>query len=186
DPDNSPAGSYIQMWSRYIIDTEGWSDTLVGEDLPLGDLANAKLTRAFVRALAAARRLDTAGLNGAVAQVQHERQAFEKVLADRHEGARGYQMRAEVLDQEIRALVLLTENHGEEAIAVLREAASKEEAMPVEFGPPFVDKPAPELLGDVLAGMGRAADAAAAYESALRRTPNRAASIKGLARARSK
>ncbi len=186
DPDNSPAGSYIQMWSRYIIDTEGWSDTLVGEDLPLGDLANAKLTRAFVRALAAARRLDTAGLNGAVAQVQHERQAFEKVLADRHEGARGYQMRAEVLDQEIRALVLLTEDHGEEAIAVLREAASKEEAMPVEFGPPFVDKPAPELLGDVLAGMGRAADAAAAYESALRRTPNRAASIKGLARARSK
>jgi len=186
DPDNVPAGSYIQMWSRYIIDTEGWSDPLVGEDLPLGDLANARLTRAFVRALAAARRGDTVALQDAVALVQHERQAFEKALAVRREDSHAYGIRAEVFEQEIRALMLLAENNDEKAVAVLRAAASKEEAMPIEFGPPFVDKPASELLGDVLIAMGRAADAAAAYESALRRTPNRVASINGLARARSK
>ena len=44
------------MWSRYIIDTEEWNGSLVREDLPLGNLAGAALTRAFVRALAAAKR----------------------------------------------------------------------------------------------------------------------------------
>jgi hypothetical protein len=45
--------------------------------------------------------------------------------------------------------------------------------MPAEFGPPFVDKPARELLGDVLQQIGRPREAAAAYEAALRRTPGR-------------
>jgi len=185
DPDNIPAGSYIQMWSRYIIDTEGWSDSLVREDLPLGDMTNAKLTRAFVRALAAARRSDAVALKDALARVHDERQALERVLASRREGADGYRVRAEVLEREIQALTLLAENNSDEAVVLLRDAAAKEQAMPIEFGPPFVDKPAPELLGDVLLAMGRATDAAAAYESALQRAPNRAASVSGLARARS-
>jgi len=185
DPDNIPAGSYIQMWSRYIIDTEGWSDSLVREDLPLGDMTNAKLTRAFVRALAAARRSDAVALKDAIARVHDERQALERVLASRREGADGYRVRAEVLEREIQELTLLAENNSDEAVVLLRDAAAKEQAMPIEFGPPFVDKPAPELLGDVLLAMGRATDAAAAYESALQRAPNRAASVSGLARARS-
>jgi hypothetical protein len=86
--------------------------------------------------------------------------------------------------REIQALALLAENKRDEAEVLLRDAAAKEQAMPIEFGPPFVDKPAPELLGDVLLAMGRATDAAAAYESALRRAPNRAASVSGLALAR--
>ena len=55
--------------------------------------------------------------------------------------------------------------------------------MPLEFGPPFVDKPADELLGDVLLALGQKAEAKIAYESALERAPNRAASVTGLVRA---
>jgi tetratricopeptide (TPR) repeat protein len=185
DPDNSPAGSYIQMWSRYIIDTEAWSDSLVWEDLPLGDLTNAKLTRAFVRALAAARRSDAAALKNALARVQGERQALVKVLVGRREGSDRYRVRAAVLEREIQALASLAENNSDEAVALLRSAAADEQGTPIEFGPPFVDKPAYELLGDVSLAMGRATDAAADYESALKRAPNRAASVTGLARARS-
>jgi tetratricopeptide (TPR) repeat protein len=184
DPDNIPASSYIQMWSRYIIDTEGWSGPLVREDLPLGDLTNAKLTREFVRALAAARRFDTAALKEALARVQNERQALERVLAGRREGGDRYRARAVVLEGEIQALALLADDHQDEAVSVLQNAATIEQATPLEFGPPFVDKPAHELLGDVLLAMGRATDAAAAYESALKRAPKRAASVNGLARAR--
>jgi hypothetical protein len=38
--------------------------------------------------------------------------------------------------------------------------------MAVEFGPPFVDKPAAELLGEILTDAGRHADAAAAFRRA--------------------
>jgi len=54
--------------------------------------------------------------------------------------------------------------------------------MPVEFGPPFIDKPAGELLGDVLLALGQKAEAKMAYESALERAPNRTASVTGLTR----
>ena len=53
--------------------------------------------------------------------------------------------------------------------------------MPIEFGPPFADKPAHELLGDVLLSLGRKAEAATAYEAALKRTPNRTSSVNGRA-----
>ena len=181
DPDNIPAGSYVQMWSRYIIDTEDWNGALVREELPLGDLAGAKLTRAFVRALAAAKRSDAA-LRDTRARVQQARAALEEVLTGRREGSDRYRGRAAVLEREIQALVLLAENKKDEAVASLRDAAAEEAAMPVEFGPPFVDKPAHELLGEVLLWLGRPAEAASAYESALKRAPNRAASVKGLAR----
>ena len=185
DPDNVPAGSYIQMWSRYVIDTEDWSAPLAREDLPLGDLTNARLTKAFVHALAAARRSDATSVKDALARVSTERQALEKVLAGRRERSDRYRARAAVLEQEIQALALLADSRNDEAVAALRDAAANEQATPIEFGPPFVDKPAHELLGDVLLAMGRASDAAAAYESALARAPNRAASVRGLARARS-
>jgi hypothetical protein len=58
DPDNIPAASYIQMWSRYLVDTGDWNGDLASEDIPLGSLAGAKLTRAFVRALRAANGSD--------------------------------------------------------------------------------------------------------------------------------
>jgi hypothetical protein len=71
----------------------------------------------------------------------------------------------------------------EQRIALLEEAATREEAMPPTFGPPSVVKPAAELLGDILVEVGRADDAAAAYMAQLARTPRRAAALLGLARA---
>jgi tetratricopeptide (TPR) repeat protein len=51
------------------------------------------------------------------------------------------------------------------------------------MGPPRPIKPAQELLGEVLLETGRAAEARDAFEAALRRNPNRSASVLGLARA---
>lgn len=184
DPDNIPAASYIQMWSRYIIDTQDWSGVVVREDLPLGNLAGARLTRAFVRALAAANRSDQAALANASDEMSLALRALEAVLAAAPTGRDRYQRRATVLEREVRALTLLNRGRSEEAVAELRAAAAIELAMPVEFGPPFVDKPAYELLGDVLLALGRREEAAGAYRSALTAAPNRAAAVSGLARTR--
>ena len=173
------------MWSRYLIDTGEWTSALAGENLPLGDLAGAKLTRAFVRALAAATRSDGEALKAAHAGVTEARSALDAFLAARPAGRERYRDRAGVLEREIAALALLAAGRTDEAIAALREAAAAEAAMAVEFGPPFVDKPADELLGDVLLALGRGKEAADAYDMALKRAPNRALSVAGLARAKS-
>ena len=55
--------------------------------------------------------------------------------------------------------------------------------MPFEFGPPFVDKPARELLGEMLLQQGRAAEARREFEAALSRAPERIASLAGLEKA---
>jgi tetratricopeptide (TPR) repeat protein len=181
DPDNIPAGSYIQMWSRYVIDTEAWSAPLAQEELPLGDLTGATVTRAFVRTLAAAKRANAAAFRAAKAEFENARRSLDAFLATRPSGRERYRARAAVLDREVEALALLLDKKPDEAVAALRTAAAAEAAMPVEFGPPFVDKPAAELLGDVLLGLGRKPEARTAYESALERAPNRVSIVAGLA-----
>jgi hypothetical protein len=68
----------------------------------------------------------------------------------------------------------------ERALALAREAAAAEGAMPIEFGPPHVDKPAHELLGELLLDAGRTDEARDAFESALARTPERTQAEAGL------
>ena len=63
---------------------------------------------------------------------------------------------------------------------MLEKTAKSETTMPFEFGPPVVEKPTYELLGDELFAAGRAADAAAAYRIALERVPGRRTTVEGL------
>jgi tetratricopeptide (TPR) repeat protein len=175
DPDNIPAGSYIQMWSRYLVDTGAWSSDLAREDLPLGDLAGAKLTRAYVRGLGAAARHDAADLDTALNDVRSLRRQLPAGQGGR------YANRADVLERQLQALRLLEDHRTADALAALKQAAVAEDAMPVEFGPPFVDKPTYELLADILLIEGRPDDAAVAFREALARAPQRAAATRGLA-----
>jgi tetratricopeptide (TPR) repeat protein len=183
DPDNIPAGSYIQMWSRFVLDTDGWRSEVIAEEIPLGNLAGARFTRAFVRAIAAARRNDASALRDSAREVTNARDDLERVLADRRETADQYRRRADVLAKEIAALSLLAAGNADGAIALLRDAAAEEGRMRVEFGPPFVDKPAAELLGETLASAGIHSEAVAAFRTALKSAPNRTPALLGLARA---
>ncbi len=185
DPDNTAAGSYIQMWSRYLIDTGDWDDPIADEDIAVGELEGPRLTRSYVRALRAAERRDVEALRGELGMLERARTAMVAALTDRHEGSEQYRHRAEVIVLEIRGLLALAERRNPEGIETLTEAADRERAMPIEFGPPFVDKPAGELLGDALLRLGRTSDAASAYSAALLRTPRRVAPTRGLERAKS-
>ena len=182
DPDNIPAGSYIQMWSRFVLDTDGWRSEVIAEDIPLGNLAGARFTRAFVRYH---RRCAAQRRRGATRQRTrgYQRDDLERVLADQREIADQCRRRADVLAKEIAALALLVAGNTDAAIALLRDAAAEQEQMRVEFGPPFVDKPAAELLGETLATAGLHRDAVAAFRTALKDAPNRTPALLGLARA---
>jgi hypothetical protein len=66
---------------------------------------------------------------------------------------------------------------------LLRKAADSETAMPFEYGPPFIDKPTGELLGEVLLDAQRPKEAREAFDQALVRTPQRTQALTGLLRA---
>ena len=92
---------------------------------------------------------------------------------------------AQVLDKEFRAVLHSAAGKHAEAVALAREAAALEEAMPFEFGPPQFVKPTHELLGELLLAAGKPADAQVAFQKSLARTPGRSRSLIGLARAAS-
>ena len=91
--------------------------------------------------------------------------------------------RSAVLESQMEALLAQAEGRTDDAIAHARAAAEREERMPFMFGPPFVDKPSHELLGEILLAAGRADEAVEAYRVALSRAPGRVMSVEGLARA---
>jgi len=68
------------------------------------------------------------------------------------------------------------------AVAKLKEAVAIEDSIDDLSQPPYPIIPANELLGDLLLTLARPADAAVAFENALRRTPNRPMAVFGLAR----
>jgi tetratricopeptide (TPR) repeat protein len=88
-----------------------------------------------------------------------------------------------VMEKELAALLALTGGRGEEAVARLQEAVVLEGQLPPPLGLPRPIKPASELSGEILLELGRPQEAAAAFERALQRAPNRSLALLGLARA---
>lgn len=174
DPDNSPIGSFAGMATRYVIDT--------GDAAPLDwplELAGAPyagLRLAFARGWVAARENDAEALEAARADFR-ERKAIADATSTSEAGV---PTRVEVLELELEALHRSMTGDADAAIEIARQAAEAEAAMPLEFGPPHVDKPTYELLGELLLAANRPAEARAAFETALSRTPERAQSEAGL------
>jgi tetratricopeptide (TPR) repeat protein len=97
--------------------------------------------------------------------------------------AADYNSRVAILQQELQAMIGAAEGKRDDAIALLRKSAVSENTMPFEYGPPFIDKPTEELLGEVLLDAQRPKEAREAFELALVRTPQRTQPLVGLARA---
>jgi tetratricopeptide (TPR) repeat protein len=184
-------GAFIGMRARYLIDTEDWT----GEVAKLAVAPTqppAVFHQEFVNGFSAVRRGDLAGARAALARMQTARQAIEQSVAaadPAHAAMPGMTMpppdagslgRLRVLTDEIAAMIRLKEGAAAEAVATLRSSAALEETLPFEFGPPFIDKPAYELLGEALLESNQPREARAAFEKALSRTPDRTAALVGL------
>jgi tetratricopeptide (TPR) repeat protein len=185
DPDASAVGSYTMMWARYLLDTGDWSGDVSGWAVDTGADPYAGLRAAFVRGFGAAQRGDTAGLRDAVerydALATRVRAMSRSAAADPE--AEEFLKGMRVLGLELQALSLRAAGNGEGAVAVLRRATAAEDAMAFAFGPPVVDEPAHELLGEVLLERRQALAAMEEFRKALLRAPKRTQSLMGLARA---
>ena len=185
DPDNSPLGSAVEMWARYVIDTKAWSggDARWAPALPAG--AWSRATWEFICGLAAAGRSDAAGFGVARAGFDRSRALLEKWIVEQPYDPENEESRKrlDVLGLELEGLGERLAGRSDSTVTLLRRATMVEDSMAFAFGPPDVDEPSHELLGQVLLALGRWAEAQGEYEAALRKAPGRVSALAGLARA---
>ncbi len=79
-----------------------------------------------------------------------------------------------------QAIMTLEGGDIEQGLALLRAAAEAEAELPVVFGPPAIEKPSWELLGEELLALGRYKEAGQAFEKALAFSPGRLLARQGL------
>ncbi len=181
DYDNSSAASFAVMRSRYLIDSGDWSGPVAAMKVDTGNVITAELARDWADAYGAVR---FGKLDAAVAAVERSRNSSERYVAAATAAGIAPEAPARrvprIAQQQLDGLLLLKRGRTQEGLALLSEAAAGERANPMEYGPPSLDKPANELLGEVLLELGRAKQACEAFQAAQVLAPGRGQSLIGL------
>ena len=90
---------------------------------------------------------------------------------------------AEIMELQLQAAIQQDAGKRDEALRLIDRAATLEDVAVFEYGPPATVKPPYEQYGEMLLAAGRHEEAAAKFEHALSRYPNRRLSVEGLNRA---
>jgi tetratricopeptide (TPR) repeat protein len=177
--------SYAEMRAHFLIDTQLWNDDAVRWTLPAGDYPFAQTVFDYTNAIGALRRGDLAGAREAALRVESGEQHFIEWMKQQKMGDSMIPMFSEaalIYNGELRAQISAAEGKTQEAVTELQRIAAKEHAMPLEFGPPNIEKPTDELLGELLLQLHRPAEARDSFQAALARTPGRRLVLEDLAR----
>jgi tetratricopeptide (TPR) repeat protein len=188
DPDNSLLGSAVQMWARYVIDTRDWSGEVARWTPDFGGAVAPRATWEFTRGLAAAEQGDAPAAQAALAAFEQARTRLVAEIARAPEpdpNDAEYEKRLGVLALELQAAIQLAGAPADTdaAIALLHRATALEDSMAFAFGPPDVDMPSHEFLGEVLLARKQFAAAVAELHAALHRAPGRVSVVRALQRA---
>lgn len=184
DPDGSSVGSSIRMQVRYLVDTADWNGDVAHWTLDLNNAPMPRYDQAFGIGFAAAERGDLASarqsLTAMDALLPTLTALFDNAgIAPNDPGRHGPQIQHD----ELEAVLLAREGHGAQAVALARKAADEEQNLPYAFGPPYPEKPAIELLGDLLLEQKQPQLAIPAFQQDLIRNTNRTQAADGLKRA---
>jgi hypothetical protein len=168
------------MRAHFLIATQLWNDEATRWTFPSGDYPFGEVSFDYTNAIAAIHRGDLAAAREAIARVEKDGTrciALMKKMGatDGHEGL-------DIYNGELHAMLAAAEGKTTEAVAELRQMAEKEHHLPVEFGPPSIEKPTDEMLGELLLQLHRPAEAREAFVTALSRTPGRTILVEALAR----
>jgi tetratricopeptide (TPR) repeat protein len=175
------AVGYTEMRLQYVVDVEQPEPSLT----PLPDVSKmpafVDLTQMYATAYGDLRRGDTSSTSDIVTRTHH-------VIASMT-GSEMMKMMPEmatdanIVESELRAMADSRRGKLDDAIARMQKAAAQEDSLPYEFGPPGIEKPSHELLGEMLLAAGKPREARHELEIALKRTPGRSLTLLDLARA---
>lgn len=189
DPDRSLVGSVVQMWSRFIIDTGAWDSELIDWSFNSGDSFDPNLTISFIKAMRATKNGQVSESGQYLEQFRTMKSELEKIISRQPEPVPSnllYLERLNVMEQQLLAAIEMARGENARAVVFAREASRLEGEMPFSFGPPFVDLPSAEFLGELLLNARKYPEAVQAFETQLERTRLRANTLAGLSRAQEK
>jgi tetratricopeptide (TPR) repeat protein len=179
---------YLGMRARHIQESGQWEklELPAAAAPPAGDHAGmpgmnmgpsqGSATWVYIVGVSAAKLGDLATAEAAEGQLKSIRERAQG-------GPNAYAVRPHaVREKELGAIIRWAKGQKEEALGLAKSATEIEMTMEAPSGPPDPIKPAFELYAELLAEAGRDKEAAAAFEQALLRTPNRTPSVRGLAK----
>ncbi|MGH9383063.1 MAG: hypothetical protein ACRD2N_02040 [Vicinamibacterales bacterium] len=182
---------YMGMRARYILESGQWEKISLDAPPPpaTADPAHTNMpgmampqyggsnTWTFIAGYSAAKLGDFATADAAEALLKGARQKLEA-------GSNPYSAKPiAIMEKQIAAVSRFARGQKDEALKLAKEAMEIELTLNAPSGPPDPIKPAPELYGELLLEAGRSAEAVAALELSLQRTPNRTPSVKAMQRA---
>ncbi len=172
--------SLVAMRAAYLITTERWTDSIAAWSLAPMASPTTRAIDAFATGYAALKTGDRARAEATVVALAREETADPGAALENDPAV------IRILTMEMRAALAAAGGQADSAVALAQEAARMEDALPVEFGPPRIPKPAHELAGEILLAAGRPAQAQREFTRALQLTPGRSLALLGLARAASR
>lgn len=173
DPDDSLSGSFANMRLRYLLETGDWAGEIASWTLPKTASPGAQLDFAFARAVGEIMQGRRAAARQALADLETVSREIVAIKTKSGDPDPTYRVRPEIFLFEVRALLAEQEGDFAGAERLLLQAVALEDKLPIAFGPPTIDKPTHELLGEFLLRRGRKEEAHAAFEKAIARTPGR-------------
>jgi tetratricopeptide (TPR) repeat protein len=173
DPDTSLTGGFANMRLRYLLDTGDWTGEIAGWTLPKTAGAGARLDFAFARALGEIIQGHRDAARQALAELETVGREVADIKTKSADPDPSYRVRPEIFLLEGRALLAEQEGDLAGAERLMVQAVGLEDKLPIAFGPPTIDKPGHELLGEFLLRRGRTDEAHAEFEKAVARTPGR-------------
>ena len=166
--------------TRFLLDRHEWKEA--AEATAYSDRPLDRAETLYVRGLGAARSGDVKAANR---HLEALKDLVAQLTRDNDSGVAARTQMSQIHVKQIEAAIRLAENRGEEAVARMREAIQIADAPGVSWAPPDsgTGLPAHEVFGEILLELGRYQEAQREFEAALKRTPNRLHSVRGLARA---
>jgi tetratricopeptide (TPR) repeat protein len=181
DPDDNLAGAFANMRLRYLLDTGDWKGEIAVWTPPKSAGPGARLDSAFARAMGEIAQSNRAAARQALTELEAVGRQVIDIKTKSGDPDPSYRVRPEIFLFEVQGLLAEQEEDFAGAERLLRQAVALEDKLPIDFGPPTIDKPTHELLGEFLLRRGRKDEAHAEFENAIARTPGRRLTEQGFA-----
>jgi hypothetical protein len=175
------AFAFAAIPARYALERRQWSEAATLElhpkTLSWQKFPQAESIVVFARGLGAARGGDLGGARRELAKLE--------ALRDRMTAAKNtyWADQAEIQRLAVAGWIARAEKRDDEAVALLRQAAEREDATEKHPVTPGAIQPAREMLAEALLETGHAKEALAEFERSQRTDPNRYHGLAGAARA---
>jgi hypothetical protein len=159
DPDASLGGALANMRLRYLLDSNDWTGEIASWPQPKNAGPGARLDYAFARALGEIRQGHRDAARLALSEIETVGREVADIKNRSGDPDPTYRVRPEIFLLEARALQAEQEGDSASAERLILQAVALEDKLPIAFGPPTIDKPSHELLGEFLLRRGRKVEA---------------------------